>query len=137
MLTYHILRYLQDNGFGTIDNGLYWEKLPLDVYGIAIYSRPGTANASGNKRRMKQFDLYARGKSDLGGMQTLERVQDFLLKNYDNLCDLPVIPGFSERKYTKATITSTDEIENLGLDENDRLIFRLGCTIYYQKDLGE
>lgn len=134
MLTYHILRLLQDNGFGVIDTDLFWEKLPLDKSGIAIFSRGGETTYGAGRTKMQSFDLYCRGKSDMGGVQKLEKVMDFFAANYDETCQLPIIPGFSERIYNKATFASTDNIENLGLDENDRVIWRLGAIIYYQKE---
>jgi hypothetical protein len=68
------------------------------------------------------------------GMDKLEKIQTFFTDNYDELCDLPTLPGVSTRQYKKARITAIDNIENLGLDENDRVIYRLGATIIYEKN---
>jgi len=132
MVTLHVLRYLQENGFGTIDTSLFFEKLPLGKNGVAIFSRGGE-RAYGRKRAVQSFDLYCRGSSDLLGYDKLEKIAEFFASNYDNLCTLPTIPGVSNRVYKKARITVIDNIENLGLDENDRVLFRLGSQIIYEK----
>lgn len=132
MVTLHILRYLQENGFGTIDTDLFFEKLPLDKTGVAIYSRGGE-RAYGRSRCVQNFDLYCRGSSDLTGADKLDKIAAFFSENYDNLCDLPTISGVSNRQYTNARITVIDNVENLGLDDNDRIIYRLGATIIYAK----
>jgi hypothetical protein len=133
MVTLHLLEYLKDNGFGTaIDTDLFFEKLPLGKNGVAIFSRGGE-RTYGRRRAGQRFDLYCRGSSDLLGADKLEKIATFLSDNYDELCELPTIPGVSNRRYAKARITTIDNIENLGLDENDRVIFRLGAEIIYEK----
>lgn len=132
MITLHILQYLEDNGFGTVDTDLFFEKLPLDQIGLAIFSRGGEATY-GRRRAVQRFDLYSRGASDLLGYDKLDKIRTFFSDNYDNLCELPTVPSVSNRQYTKARITAIDNIENLGLDENDRVVYRLGAEIIYEK----
>lgn len=133
MVTLHILEYLKDNGFGTkIDKDLFFELLPLGKTGIAIYSRGGE-RTYGRRRAVQNFDLYSRGTNNLTGYDTLEKIATFLSDNYDNLCDLPIVPNISNRVYKKARITTIDNIENLGIDENDRVVYRLGASIIYEK----
>lgn len=134
MVTLHILEYLRENGFGTeIDTDLFFEKLPIDKTGVAIFSRGGE-RTYGRRRAAQRFDLYCRGSSDLTGADELEKIATFFSDNYDELCTLPTIPGVSNRNYAKARITTIDNIENLGLDTNDRVIFRLGAEIIYEKN---
>lgn len=132
MVTLHLLQYLQHNGFGTRDQNLFFEKLPLDAVGVAIYSRGGE-KTYGRRSALQRFDLYSRGSDDMTGMNILDNISTFFADNYDDLCTLPTIPGLSNRQYTKARITTIGNIENLGLDENDRVIYRLGCEIIYAK----
>jgi len=133
MVTLHLLEYLRNNGFGTaIDTDLFFEKLPLDKSGIAIFSRGGEATY-GRRRCVQRFDLYSRGSSDLTGMDILDKIRTFFSDNYDDLCTLPAVPGVSNREYKRARITAMDNIENLGLDENDRVIYRLGAEVIYEK----
>lgn len=133
MITLHILQLLEDNGFGTIDakvNGLYWEELPLDGIGVAIFSRGATIGRG--SRNIQAFDLYARGSSNLKGADTLEKIKEYIDNNYVT-CTLPVTPK-STKQYTRVTLEITGNIENLGLDEQDRLIFRISGEAIYDKE---
>lgn len=132
MVTLHVLQYLADNGFGTRDQDLFFEKLPLDKVGVAIFSRGGE-KTYGRRHALQRFDLYSRGSDDMTGMNILDNISTFFSDNYDDLCNLPTVPGVSNRQYTKARITGIGNVENLGLDENDRVIYRLGCEIIYAK----
>jgi len=133
MVTLHILEYLKDNGIGTaIDVDLFFEKLPLNKYGIAIYSRGGE-QAHGRNTSMQQFDLYCMGTSDVVGYNQLEKCRELFSASYGNACTLPIVAGVSERQYTNAQFLSILNIENLGTDENERVVFRLGCNIVYRK----
>jgi hypothetical protein len=133
MITLHLLQLLKDNGFGTaIDEDLFFEKLPLGKNGIAIFSRGGES-AYGRRTSAQRFDLYSRGDSDLSGYNNLENIKTFFQDSYAELCTLPSVPSMSNRQYQKARITVIDNVENVGLDENDRVIYRLGATIIYQK----
>lgn len=133
MVTLHVLQYLQDNGFGTRDESLFFEKLPLGKVGVAIFSRGGE-KTFGRRRALQRFDLYSRGSDDMTGMNILDNISTFFSDNYDDLCTLPVVPNVSNRQYTKARITGIGNVENLGLDENDRVIYRLACEIIYAKE---
>jgi len=132
MITLHIIQLLQNEGFGTIDapvNGLFWEKLPLNSTGVAIFSR-GTELGRG-LRSSQAFDLYSRGTSDLRGADNLEKIMEYIEGNFVQ-CDLP-LTAKSNKQYKKATIVMTSNVENLGLDENDRLIFRISAEVNYNK----
>ena len=133
MITLHLLEYLKENGYGSaIDTDLFFEKLPLGKTGVAIFSRGGE-RTYGRRRAEQQFDLYSRGSNDLTGYDKLEKIATFFTDQYDELCNLPVVPGISNRQYNKVRITTIDNVENLGLDENDRVIYRLGATVIYEK----
>lgn len=133
MISLHLLQYLKDNGFGTaIDTDLFFEKLPLGKTGVAIFSRGGEATY-GRRSCVQRFDLYSRGSSDLTGYDKLDKIRTFFSDNYDELCTLPTVPGISNRTYGNARITAIDNIENLGLDENDRVVYRLGAEVIYKK----
>ena len=133
MITLHILQYLADNGIGTaIDEDLFFEKLPLNKHGIAIYSRGGE-QAHGRNTIQQSFDLYCRGTSDVVGYNDLEKARILFSESYGKVCDLPIIPDISERQYTNVRFVTIDNIENLGTDENERVVFRLGCNAIYRK----
>ena len=133
MITLHLLQYLLNNGFGTgIESDLFYEELPLGKNGIAIYSRGGDMN-EGRSRFKKRFDLYSRGNSNLSGALALENIKEFFANNSDDLCALPIVPDVSNRIYYNCKMLAVGDIENIGLDENDRVIFRMGCEIIYKK----
>lgn len=134
MITLHLLQYLKENGFGTaINTDLFFELLPLGKTGIAIYSRGGESTW-GHRLCTQRFDLYSRGVDNLLGYDKLEKIKTFFSDNYDSLCTLPIVPGVSNRTYKNARILSIDNIENLGIDENDRVVYRLGASITYEKE---
>lgn len=133
MVTLHILQLLQDNGFGTIDalaDGLYFETLPLNGRGVAIFSR-GTSLRRG-QRTQQSFDLYSRGTDNLNGAEKLEQIKEYFDNNFVQ-CTLPTTE-LSSNLYTRASIEVVSNVENLGLDETDRIIFRLSAVITYNKE---
>ena len=133
MITLHILQYLKESGFGTnIDSDLFFEVLPLGKNGIAIYSRGGLQER-GRATVQQNFDLYIRGNSNTIGADKAEKVRTFLAASYGSVCDLPTVPTVSNRKYKNCRFVNIGNVENLGLDENDRIVYRLGAQINYNK----
>lgn len=132
MITLHILQFLSDNNFGTLNEDLFLEKLPLKKKGIAIFSRGGEANY-GRRSCRKSFDLYSRGINDIDGYAKLDEIKVFLSDSYDSICSLPTVPNLSKINYIKARFIVIGDIENIGEDENDNIIYRLSCEIIYEK----
>lgn len=130
MITLHILQLLADNDLGIMNQDLFWEKLPLDKNGVAIMSRGTVLTGGSRSRNTLAFDLYCRGKNDLLSADRLERVRQFLIDNYP-VCDLPVVPGKSNKQYTNVRFVTISNVENLGQDETDRLLWRLSCEVIY------
>ena len=56
VLTLSLLKYLSDNGFGTIDQNLFWEKLGLGKNGLYI-TDVGDAQERG-VRKSTTYELY-------------------------------------------------------------------------------
>lgn len=131
MITLHLLQLLEDDGFGTIDDSLFWEKLPLNKNGVAIFSRGGPTER-GRNRQAQNFELYSRGETDLLGADKLEKILEFMSENYTQ-CDLPIVVGKSNKLYRKVQITPTSNVQNLGQDENDRVVFSLSAQVIYRK----
>jgi hypothetical protein len=129
MITLHILKLLEDNGFGTIDTDLFFEKLTLDKTGLYIASR-GTALIRGS-RRVQAFNIYARSDNDIDGIRKLADVQQFFEDSTEEHCTLPPVPPISEREYTNVTIEPISSIENVGLDANNRIIYVLTAQVIY------
>lgn len=131
MITLNILQYLEDEGFGEIDESLFFEKLALGNTGIAIFSRGGE-QPYGRRSATQAFDLYSRGTNDVTGMQALEDIRTHLSDSFGQVCTLPTTE-YSDEVYDKCRFVTIENIQNLGLDDNDRVIYRLGAQIIYSK----
>ena len=132
MITLHIAQYLADNGFGTLDTDLFYERTPLGKEGVCLISRSGVLTKRGGVQ-VQDFDFYVRDKSNLKGADKLEKIWQFLVDNYA-ACDLPEVPNKSTKVYKSAVIQPVGAIENLGLDENDSIVFRLAAQVTYKKE---
>ena len=135
MVTLRILKLLEQNGFGTMsidtpvtEDGLYFESLPQDCTGVAIFSRG--AEMGRGLRRSQAFDLYSRGENNVDGYKTLEQITELMLDSFA-VCTLPELPGIDEVKYTGVNIVPISSIENAGQDENDRVLYSITAQVTY------
>lgn len=137
MVTLHILRLLQDAGFGTIDTNLFWEEAPLDangnpIEGVWIVTRG--APVSRISVTTQAFDIYERYSNKITTAKKLEAILHYLQDSYGLVCDLPAVPPHSLTNYTNATITPTSGVENVGTDENDKIVKVISGEINYKKE---
>jgi hypothetical protein len=132
MITLHIAQLLDEQGFGTIDTDLFWEKLPIDIDGIYIISRGGEAYR--NRRLNQNFDIYSRHANDLLGADKLEKIWEYITDD-GIVCDLPIVPGVSNKEYKRVRIIPISNLENLGEDEAGRKIWRWSYTVNYIKEI--
>jgi hypothetical protein len=137
MITLHILQLLSDNGFGTVaytgnevEADLFFEKLPLDKAGVYIVSRG--APLSRGQRTVQAFDLYARGVNDLEGGQKLEAILQYFTDTYVQ-CTLPIVPDYSDKEYKRVTVEPTSNVQNVGVDDTDRVIYVVSAQATYSK----
>lgn len=133
MITLHILQLLSDNNFGTIEDSLFWDEMPIDKTGIGILTRGGPMARS--NRAYQDFDLYSRGENDIAGADQLEKVWEFFSEN-EYICELPpVTEGAvkSNKLYQRVNITPQGNIENLGKDETGRKVWRSSWRLNYIK----
>lgn len=133
MITLSLLKYLENNGFGTIDQDLFFEKLGLDKRGVFITSEGGTQASLAN-RKEQSFTLYSRGTSDVAGYQKLERIVDFLNASYGE-CELPSVQDARGNTitegYRNVAILPCSSISNVGVDEGGRVIYSARGRIIY------
>lgn len=127
MITLNLLKLLEDNNFGTIDEDLFWEKLTLGKIGVYVSSL-GDTNERG-MRRSQTYELYSRGSSDVAGYRKLKEIVEFLNASY-SVCTLPAVDNISE-PIENITIMPLSSITNGGLDDNGRIIWTATGTIYY------
>lgn len=131
MIGLHLLKFLEDEGHGEIDTDLFWEKMPLDKDGVTFFSRGGAITHRNNAVR-QAFDLYSRHTHDTYAADALEKIWETFTENYPT-CTLPAVPNYSNKTYEKTRIRPTLNVENLGMDEESKIVFRLSGEIIYVK----
>ena len=77
MITLHIAKLLEGEGFGIIDQDLFWEEMPLDSNGnardgIRIVTRGSELSRNGT--RTQDFDIYSRSSNKVTGSKKLENI---------------------------------------------------------------
>jgi hypothetical protein len=137
MITLSFLKLLEDEGFGEIDVDLFFQKLTLDKKGIYIadIGDPGSRHS----RDTQSYELLARGKTDLDGSYKLSQIRKFLVKEYQNICELPAMSIKIEGEtvnipaYTNIELSEPSTITNVGLDAQNRIIYSMTGTIIYKE----
>lgn len=131
MITLSLLKFIENNGLGVIDQNLFWQKLTLDKVGIYIADIGQTKERGG--RNVVQFELYSRGDNDVDGYKRLQAVLDLLNNNYV-VCNLPSVQNGSQtitEGFSNVTIMPPSSISNYGLDSQGRIIYSATGTLYY------
>ena len=129
MITLSLLQYLEDNGFGVVDENLFWQKLSLQKKGVFI-SSIGQATDRG-RRKVQSYQIFSRGVNDIQGYEQLQAIADFLNESYDT-CSLPKCPLVSSSKdFQNVTIMPVSTITNNGEDANGTIIWSLTGNIIY------
>lgn len=136
MISLHLLKLLEDEGFGTIDTDLFWEEAALDSSGeprngVWIVTRGSSIDRFNVS--VQAFDIYSRYTNKLTGAQKLEQILEFLGDAYGTVCDLPAVPPYSNRTYKNCTITPTSSVENAGTDANNKVVRVISGEIRYER----
>lgn len=127
MVTLQLIKLLENNGFGTIDEDLFWEKMGVGEEGLYI-SDLGSSNNFGSRKSVT-YQIYSRGKTDVEGYKQLEKVMDFI-NNHFTACNLPAVPPIIDYEYRNVTLMPTSSISSAGEDINGRMIYSLTGQIY-------
>lgn len=127
-ITLSLLQFLQDAGFGVIDESLFWEKIGVGKNGVYIADL-GAAQMRGG-RNSTMYQLFSRGDSDLAAMGQLQIILDFLRANYAR-CSLPPVPPYTSEGFNNVTIMPPSTITNDGADEDGHIIYSATGQIYY------
>lgn len=138
MVTLHILQLLEDEGFGTIDTDLFWEEAPLDSSGdpkngVWIVTRG--SDVSRVDIGIQSFDIYARYSNKVTTQQKLSAILTFLQEAYGEVCELPTVPPHSTTQYVNVSIMPTSGVENVGTDENEKIVKVISGEVRYS--IGE
>lgn len=134
MIALHILKLLENEGFGTIDTDLFFEEAPLDGSGVPrqgiwIVERGTSVNRFNTQTQ--NFDIYSRYTNKLTGYKKLEAILDYLQEAYGDVCTLPAVPPYSSTVYENVRITPTSSVENVGVDENNKIVRVISGTVQY------
>lgn len=136
MITLHIAKWLDDEGFGTLDTDIFWEEAPISADGkpkdgIWVVSR-GAALSRFNTTT-QQFDIYSRFKNKLTGSQILEDILEKLKEVYGDVCTLPTVTPYSTNEYFNVRLRPTSGIENVGSDDQDKVVRVISAEVQYNK----
>ena len=136
MIALHILKLLEQEGFGTIDTDLFFEEAPLDGNGVpknGIWIVERGAPASRLTWRVQNFDIYSRYTNKLTGYKKLEDILDYLQEAFSEVCELPIVSPYSTANYYNVRITPTSGVENVGVDENNKIVRVISGTVQYER----
>lgn len=134
MITLNLLQLLENNGFGTIDTDLFWEKMTLGKNGVYITSLGNPTDRG--MRKIQSFELYSRGNSDVEGCRKLKDIIEFLNSSY-SVCSLPQVVDKRDQtnvlseQIDNITIMPCSTITDGGRDDNGRIIWTATGTILY------
>lgn len=132
MITLSFLKLLENEGFGTIDGDLFYQKLTLDKKGLYIADIGDPVDR--HSRDTQPYELLARGANDTDGYKLLTEIRRFLVKEYTNICELPPVPPITTKVYTNVELSKPSTITNVGLDDNNRIIYSMTGTIIYKEN---
>lgn len=128
VLTLSLLKFLENNGLGTIDENLFWEKLGIGRDGLYITDLGDTQSRI--RQSSSTYRIYSRAKDDLKAFSQLQKVFDLLRASYGQ-CKLPAVPPYTDEGFDRVTILPPSAISNDGVDTNGNTIFSItGRTLY-------
>lgn len=134
MIALHILKLLEDEGFGTIDSDLFFEEAPLDgqgkpKQGCWIVERGTSVNRFSTQTQ--NFDIYSRYTNKLTGYKKLEAILNYLQEAYGEVCELPAVPPHSSTVYGNVRIEPTSSVENIGTDVDNKIVRVISGVVRY------
>lgn len=129
MITLSLLKLLDENGFGTFEEDLLFQEMPLDFTGVYI-TDIGDPVARGS-RDSQSYQLLSRGENNVDGHKRLDEIRKFLANAYGQICELPPVEAYEVEGYMNVTIMKPSTVTSVGLDVNDRMIYSVTGTIIY------
>lgn len=137
MITLSFLKLLEDEGFGTIDVDLFFQKETLDKKGVFIMDIGDPSER--HSRDTQSYELLARGKTDIDGKYRLGQIRKFLINNYQNICELPSVSVIIEGQnvvipvWENVELSKPSTITNVGLDAQNRIIYSMTGQIIFKE----
>ena len=136
MVTLYLAQLLANEGFGTLDTDIFWEDMPLDSTGKPInglWIVPRGVAITRFKVTTQAFDIYCREANKVTSSQKLEDILDYLQEAYGEVCELPTVSEISNTRYYDVQITPVSGIENVGTDNQDKVVRVISGEINYKK----
>lgn len=131
MITLSFAKLLENEGFGTIDVDIMYQKLTLDRKGIYISDLGDSVGR--HSRDSQGYEILSRGTTDVSGYQILQDIRKYLINNYQDICELPAVPPITTESYTNVHLTKPSSITNVGLDAQNRVIYSITGSILFKE----
>lgn len=124
MISLSLAKWLADEGFGTLDDDIFWEEAALDANGkpkdgIWVVTRGAIVTRFSTSQG---FDIYSRFTNKLSGSQKLEAILERLQEAYGDVCTLPAVEPYSGTQYENVRLFTVTGIENVGTDDQDKVV---------------
>ena len=134
MISLHVAKWLEEEGFGILDEDIFWEEVPLDangkpLNGIWVVTR-GSALSRFNTT-VQAFDIYSRYANKITGALQLEQILERIKEAYGDVCTLPTVPPYSLTNYDNVRLRPVSGIENVGSDEQDKIVRVISAEVQY------
>lgn len=137
MVTLHIAKLLADEGFGTLDQDIFWEDMPIDVQGNpknGLWVVPRGAPVTRFNTCYQSFDIYSRHSNKVTSSKQLEDILEYLQTAYEEVCELPEVPPYSVTRYYDVRIEPVSGIESVGVDDQDKVVRVISGEIKFKKE---
>lgn len=134
MITLHIAKWLEQAGFGTLDEDIFWEDMPIDGIGKpkdGLWVVPRGSPSVSRFTTTQSFDIYSRYADKITGSAKLEDIYEYLKEVYGDVCILPEVPPYSSREYYNVRLRPTAAISNVGNDAQDKVVRVISAEIQY------
>lgn len=137
MITLHIAKWLEQEGFGTLDTDIFWEEIAVDSQGKPKDGVWVVTRAPDDITRLnattQNFDIYSRYANKITGSQKLENILKRLQEAYGDVCILPTVPPHSLIEYYDVMITPTSGIDNVGTDDQGKVVRVISGNVKFKK----
>lgn len=135
MITLHLAKWLEQEGFGTLETDIFWEDVPVvngkAVDGIWVVTRsPAVTRLNVG---IQNFDIYARYANKVTTQTKLTQILKRLQEAYGNVCTLPPVPPHSNTVYTNVVIEPVSGVDNVGNDEQNKIVKVISGIIHYKE----
>lgn len=146
MITLHIAAWLAQEGFGVLaltgsepNAEIFWEEMPVDQEGNAkngIWVVTRGTPVTRFDVTTQAFDIYSRYADKLTGSRKLKDILNRLQEAYGDTCDLPTVEAYSDDVYTEVSLIPVSGIENVGSDEQDKIVRVISGEVRFKEVAG-